>query len=205
MNFRFRTLTVLGLALLAGGCASAGSTASSGTSGTALFAAPGDDLPEWVQALPEGTPPRDTELTNQTALYLLQGRWEESLNLARTGIEQDSSNPQPWMQAGEAYLGLGNLAAAAEHFDRAESIYPRYIIETVGLREQAWIDEYNAGVERLDEGDLEGAAARFVQAGVIYSFRPEAYLNLGAVYAQLGRYEESAEAFGKVVEVVDGP
>lgn len=175
----------------------------------------GDELPQWVEELPEGIEPRDNDHTAQATLFLLQAqgasseeqarsRFEEALGHARSGIEADPDNPQSHFQLGEALLGLGRVEDAAAAFDRAEELYPRYIIETIGLREMAWIEAYNEGVDLVDEGNLEGAVEQFKRADLIYAYRPEAVLNLGSAFAQLGRFEESAAAFGRVIEVVEG-
>jgi tetratricopeptide (TPR) repeat protein len=214
MNFRFRAALVLGVALFAGGCASSGESRAPESS--LMAGAEGEDLPEWVQALPPGTEPRDNDHTTQASLFLLQApgsstdeqrieRYEEALMHAQAGIEADPGNPQSYYQAGEALLGLDRLEEAVAMFDRAEEIYPRYIIETVGYREEAWIEAYNQGVEQVQAGDQEAAVASFERAGIAYQNRPEAYLNLGSIYAEMGRYEESAEAFAQVIEVVEGP
>jgi tetratricopeptide (TPR) repeat protein len=213
MNFRVGAALVLGFAVLAGGCASSGESRAPESS---MLAYEGDELPDWVEALPEGTPPRDNDHTTQASLYLLQApgsssdeqrveRYNEALGHARAGIEADPENPQSYLQAGEALLGLDRLEEAMEMFDRAEALYPRYITETIGYREQAWIEEYNVGVEHLQAGDVEAAILQFERANVAYQNRPEAYLNLGSTYAQVGRYDASADAFGKVIEVVEGP
>jgi tetratricopeptide (TPR) repeat protein len=215
MNFRFGAVAVLGAALFVGGCASAGETRA--PEGSVLAAgAEGDDLPQWVTDLPQGVEPRDNDHTNQAAIALLQAssasteemaqtRFQDALGHAEAGIAADPENPQSYLQAGEALLGLGRVEEAAARFDRAEELHPPYIIETVGLREMTWIEAYNEGVERLEAEDMDGAVRLFERANAIYQFRPEAMLNLGSIYAQLGRYEESADAFGQVVEVVDGP
>jgi tetratricopeptide (TPR) repeat protein len=216
MNFRFGTVLVLGTALFVGGCASSGETRSPAGSESSVMStgAEGDGLPEWVESLPEGVEPRDNDHTAQATLYLLQAqsasseelavsRYEEALGHARAGIEADPDNPQSHFQLGEALLGLGRLDEAAAAFDRAEELYPRYIIETIGLREMAWIEQYNEGVDLVEQEDMEGAIENFKRADRIYPYRPEAVLNLASAFAQMGRYEESEAAFARVLEVVD--
>ncbi|CAN5624305.1 hypothetical protein BH23GEM11_BH23GEM11_01010 [soil metagenome] len=215
MNFRFGAVAVLGAALLVGGCASGGETRAPESSVLGA-GAEGDELPQWIADLPQGVEPRDNEHTNQAAIALLQAsssssdeqaqtRFEDALRHAEAGISEDPENPQSYLQAGEALMGLDRVVDAAARFDRAEELHPPYIVETVGLREMAWIDAYNEGVERLEAEDVEGAIRSFELANDVYQFRPEAMLNLGSLYAQAGRYEESAEAFGQVLEVIDGP
>jgi tetratricopeptide (TPR) repeat protein len=215
MNFRFGAVAVLGAALLVGGCASAGETRAPESSVLAA-GAEGDDLPQWVRDLPRGVEPRDNDHTNQAAVALFQAsassteeaarpRYEAALGHAEAGIAADPENPQSYLQAGEALLGLGRVEEAGARFDRAEELHPPYIVETVGPREMAWIEAYNEGVEYLEAEDIDSAVRSFERANAIYRFRPEAMLNLGSTYAQLGRYDDSAAAFGEVLEVIDGP
>jgi tetratricopeptide (TPR) repeat protein len=100
-------------------------------------------------------------------------------------------------------VGLGNFAEAAANFDRAEEIYPRYILETEPWREQGWVNAYNAAIQPLNAGDLEGSAEIFEMANDLYSDRPEALLQLGSIYSQLNQTNESAEAFGAAMEVLE--
>jgi tetratricopeptide (TPR) repeat protein len=164
-----------------------------------------DDLPQWVQDLPEGIEPRDNDFTSRATLFLAQGRLEDALQTAEAGIAADPENPQSYFQAGDALIALGRLEEGSSRLDRAEALYPRYILETIGVRENAWLEEYNAGIERLNASDLDGALAAFKRANAVYAFRPEGFLNTAAVQAQLGDYAGSAESFGDAVEVLRGP
>ena len=201
MTVRFSTMAALALALALGGCATAGSAPSMSTG----LDAP-DDLPDWIAELPEGTEPRDNEHTGRATLPLLQGNYVDALEAARAGIEADPENPQSYFQAGEALLGMGELEEAAAMLDRAEEIYPRYIMETMGLREQAWIDEYNLAFEAIGNEDEAAAVYQFERAHAIYQNRPEAMLNLASIYAQSGDQDDRAiDYFTQAIEVIEGP
>jgi tetratricopeptide (TPR) repeat protein len=215
MNFRFGTVLVLAGLFFVVGCASTPETRAPSTVVTGGDPET-DELPDWINELPAGVEPRDNEHTAQATLYLgtamaagtdelRLSRYETALEHARAGLAADPDNPQSHFQAGEALLSLGRLEEAAPFLDRAEELYPRYILETLGVRETAWIEEYNAGVEYLDAGDTQNAMARFERANMIYSLRPEAMLNLGTVYAQVGRYEDSQQQFANAIEVIEGP
>lgn len=218
MNVRFGAALVLGAALFAGGCAtSSGGETRTPEGGSSLLpggATEAEGLPQWIQDLPDGIEPRDNDHTAQATLFLLQAqsasteelaesRFREALGHARAGIEADPENPQSHFQLGEAYLGLGQVAEAAAAFDRAEELYPRYLLETIGPREIAWIEAYNEGVDFVEAGDLEAAIAQFQLADRIYPYRPEAVLNLGTTFVQLNRFPEAADAFRRVIEVVE--
>ncbi len=213
MSFRFGAVGALIFALALGGCASAGNGAGAEGAITGDFSE--DDLPQWMQDLPEGEPPEDNEYTDEATLFLFQAMsadgedavafYEEALEVARQGIEHDPENAQSYFQAGEALLGMGDLQGAGEMFDRAEELYPRYQIETEFMREEAWLEAFNRGAELYQEGDVQAALPHFEDAHAIYQGRPEAMLNLAEIYSNEGRMEESAELFGLSVEVMTGP
>ena len=206
MNARTRATSLLAIALLVSACG-----AGPGTDTVSPTQFDDEDLPEWVMALPEGTEPRDNDHTAEAELFLFQASqsddpddWQAALDAARAGIEEDPENPQSYFHAGRAYLGLGDLRAAGEMFDRAEEIYPRYVIDTEFFREQEWIEQYNAALEYLPD-QTENAATHLEMAHAIYQHRPEAAIQLAAIRADQGRNDEAIELFGAVIEVMESP
>ncbi len=207
MSFRKGLAATLGLAFLAGGCATAG------TGGVTPMME--GDLPEWVEELPEGTPPEDNQYTEEAVLFLLQAQqfadgeeaeegFQDALQVALDGIEAYPENPQSYMQAGEAYMGLRDYAGADSMFTKAEELYPRYVVETDMHREEAWIDLYNTAIEHNEAGDLQSAIDYFEQAHQIYRLRPEAMINLGAAYTEVGREDDAVEMYTQAAELLDG-
>jgi tetratricopeptide (TPR) repeat protein len=173
-------------------------------------------MPAWVLALPEGEPPRDNDQTGQAALLLFQAQstddpvqaeasYRQVLEAAQAGIQLDPTNPQSHLQAGQAHLGLGDLAAADAAFTEAERLYPRYALEVNYLRETEWIEAYNEGVEALQVENTPGAIAALERAHAIYRGRPEAMIQLGAMYSLNDRPEDAAEMFGAALEMMQGP
>lgn len=219
MNVRLGTLGVLSVAFFFTGCASAPSSSPTGQGGGRIapsgIQATGQ-LPEWVLSLPEGTPPRDNASTRAASIALLQAtqstnpeqrrtRYVAALEASITGIQADPENPQSYLQAGEALVGLGRLEEADERLSRAEAIYPRYALEIMGIREDGWIEAYNTGIEAIDAEDIPAAVLAFEQADLIYKGRPEAMLNLGVTYAQVGRFDDALRSYLAAVALITGP
>ena len=214
MNVRRGLMGLMGLAFVMAGCASGGPS-QGGSGALSQPAFDEDDLPGWVLALPEGDAPRDNEDTATASLFLFQAQsasdparqrelYSQGLAAAEGGIQADPTNAQSYFQAGEAYFGVGDYAAGIDMFERAEEIYPRYVIETDFIRELAWIDAFNDGVELLIDGTGDPAPF-FEQAHLIYQGRPEAMIQLGAIYAEQGRADEAATLFAMAVDVIEGP
>jgi tetratricopeptide (TPR) repeat protein len=166
------------------------------------------------QLLPEGIRPRDNTHTRSADLYLTQAqtaatdedaeqRFQQALDAAHAGIEQDPENPKSYFQAAQASVGLNMFAAADSMFTKAEELHPRYILETEPWREQGWVNAYNAAIDPLNAGDLERAAELFQFANDLYSARPEAFLQLGSLYARLDKLPEAAAAFGEARELLE--
>ncbi len=212
MSFRFGVVGAAVFALVLGGCASTGNGPAEGP---ALQEFSEEDLPQWMQDLPEGQPPEDNDLTDEATLLLFQaqtasgeraeGFYREALETAQQGIQANPGNAQHYFQAGEALLALGDLRGAGEMFDRAEEIYPRYVIETEFRREEAWFEAFNRGAELAQAGDRQAALPHFEDAHAIYQRRPEAMLNIAEIYAAEGRLDEAADLYGQSIDVILSP
>ena len=202
MKFQLGVVLAASTVIVAGGCAA-------GSGGGAGEAA----LPPGVE---EGVPPRDNMFTRTAALALSQAmqnadpaereaRYEEALEAALEGIVNEPNNPQSYRQAGEAFVGLNDLAGADSMWTKAEDLYPLYSFDLDPLREQQWVNQYNLAVNQIQAGDMEGAVPILESAHAIYKGRPEAMLNLGSVHAQLGNNDSAVEWYRTALGVLRGP
>jgi tetratricopeptide (TPR) repeat protein len=196
---RVRSGLILTLAAsLLGGCAAA--TSSTGGSSAPAAASAGG------RTYPPGTKPSESKFTTPAKLALAQKKWDVALQQAQQGIAADSANPQHFYLAGQAYAGLGNYAAADSMYDIAQRKYPAYEPEIEPLREQAWAEAFNKGVNAYTAGNTDEAVKDWEQANLIYSGRPEAYQNLAALYTQQGKYEPAIAAYqAGLAAVANGP
>lgn len=199
MNVRIGAAYLLGLALVLGGCAG-----GPGPQAVQPQAVSDDDLPAWVLALPEGTPPRDTPETNTASLFLAQQQWEQALEAAETAIAADPTNALPYFQAGQAQLELGDYAAANQSFAQAEQIFPRYALDSQFFKETKWIEHYNAAVEAMPTS-RDAAMAELERAHEAYQGRPEAMIQLGSMYSEDGRSADALDMFTQAREMIEGP
>jgi len=198
MRARFGLLLATSLTVALGACASGGG----GGGGSAT---PSD----------EGYPPEQNEYTTTAQLNLSQAqsaetdsvataRYEAALEAANQGIQNDSLNPLSYYQGALALVMLDRDYQRADTLmSQAVDLYPAFESDINPLREQAWINLYNQAIQPLNQGDTEEAARLFRLANDLYSQRPEAYLNLGSIYAQQGETEQAAEAFESALEVAD--
>jgi tetratricopeptide (TPR) repeat protein len=123
----------------------------------------------------------------------------------REGMERDGDNPRVWLLAGQVLAALGELREADEAFVRAVQMYPAYAEEVATEREAAWVQAFNEGLELMDARRYDEAIAIMENAQIIYNQRPEALMNLGALYANRGETEKAIRAFQQAAEATRGP
>lgn len=208
MNARFGLILVTAALFSGMGCAAGGGGSSTGSSAMPMPSGAGGTV------LEEGIRPRDNAQTRAADDFLDQAMeatddvekdalYQQALDAAQQGIVADSGNPKSYYQGAIANVNLGNYSDAAGMFDKAETMHPRYILETEPWRERGWVNAYNDGIVPLNAGDLETAAELFEGANDLYSLRPEAYLQLGSVYSRLNRPDESAAAFRSAIALLE--
>lgn len=198
-------LTLLGLS--AGACASGGGTTTTDTPTPSA----NTDTPE--RTFPPGTAPSANTWTRSAEVHLgqaensddeavRQARFNSALEQARLSIQNQPGNPLGYYQAGIALLGLGQYAEAGQMFDRAEEIYPRYVLDTNTRRQQAWVNLYNQSVAALQQNDEDRAVELLETADQIFQGRPEARTNLAVIYTNRGDYEAAIAWYQKTLETL---
>ena len=134
-----------------------------------------------------------------------QQLYQQALTALEAGMQAEPDHAKTWLLAGAVYAALGQFEQADAAFRRAVELHPDYEAEMPGEREQAWIHAFNRGVERMNAQDFAGAIEAMEAANMLYPERPEAYLNLGSLYANNNQPLEAAEALEKALAVVTGP
>lgn len=205
MHSRSRLLVALTVGLVATACAS-----GTGTT-TDTQPAPSNGVPE--RTFPPGTEPSRNVWTRSAQIYLDQAErtdaadqkraeYTQALEQARLSIQNEPNNALGYYQAGIALIGLGQYEEAGQMLDRAEEIYPRYVVETAPRRQNAWISLYNSAVQALQQNDEDLAVETMLLADRVYQDRPEARVNLGIIYTNRGEYERALEWYGRALETL---
>ena len=204
--------TRVGVVLASMAIVAAGACASGGGGGG--MEAP--STPEG-EAIAQGETPRENAQTELASEQLSQASeameagnegeamaaYEQALTAANQAIAQDSTNPLPYLQAGQAQMGLGDYQAADSLLSRAEELRPLYQFDIQPMRQQAWIDLYEQASPLVNQGQYEEAAEVLAKADAIYEERPEVKLLLGQIYAQLGRGEEAIPLLQDAMTMVE--
>lgn len=133
-----------------------------------------------------------------------QEMYRQALTALEQGMAEEPNHAKTWYLAGAVYAALGQFSEADAAFDKALELYPAYEAELSAEREQAWIHAFNAGVTAMDQGDNAAAIAALEAANELYDQRPEAFLNLGSLYANSGETAKAVEALQKAHAIVTG-
>jgi tetratricopeptide (TPR) repeat protein len=159
---------------------------------------------------------RDTRQTREASKYLglamtrqdpaqRNEMYEQAMTHLRQGMEQDATNAKVWLLAGQVYAAMGSMTEADAAFLRAVEIHPDYAEEIALEREQAWVNKFNEGIGLMDEQRYDEAITALEQAELIYQQRPEALMNLGALYANRHDHAKARAAFERAAESTRGP
>lgn len=131
--------------------------------------------------------------------------YRQAMEHLRQGMESDAENAKVWLLAGTALAALGEMEEADQAFDRAEQLNPEYAAEIRDERETAWVGAFNRGIQLMDEQRFPEAIEAMEGAQAIYTERPEALMNLGALYANAGEALKAEQALLQAIDATNGP
>lgn len=203
MRLHHGLLVALGVAAVSGACSAA--TTAGGAGGGA---------PARASALPEvacaGATATEYATAAQGALnraLVLRGEaqtasYQAALAQAQQGITADAQNAYHYFQAGQAQVGLGNLAAADSMFDRTVAVCPEFGALVTEDREMAWARTYQAGMDAYQAGDTAAALRSWESAVVIDDTKVDTWFNLGVVHDNQGNVDQAVAAYRRALALV---
>jgi tetratricopeptide (TPR) repeat protein len=203
MKIRDGLVLALALGLGMTGCASGGGSApATGPTGGANL-------------LAQGERPRETENTRAAESHLEaaeaaasaeQARplYEQAMQSGQAAVAEDPTNPLAHRLAGFAALGLEDYQAAGQHFDRAQELRPIYELELAPVREQAYIDLYQAASPYLQSGDFTQAVGFLEGANAVYPDRPEALITLAQIHGQERNHDLAIQRIDEAIAFFQG-
>jgi tetratricopeptide (TPR) repeat protein len=152
-----------------------------------------------------GTPPVSSEFSQTAALFLTKDLLTLGLERALLGVEAEPENPIHYLLAGIAHVRLEQHSEAHAMFTEAERIYPAYELHIAPEREAAWIVLFNRGIAAYAEGNVEGTIEAWEQAAMMWDLRPDASLNLAALFKNEGRWDDAIMAYQRAVAGLERP
>ena len=123
-----------------------------------------------------------------------QERYEQALGILEQNFEKDDVPAESYLFAAHAYLGLRDLVGADSMLTKLVDAAPACEEQAGQMRFNAWVTQYNAGIEQMQAGDEAAALERFETANMINEdARSLAYA--GSIHQRNGNPERAAELY----------
>jgi tetratricopeptide (TPR) repeat protein len=159
---------------------------------------------------------KDSQYTKEAAKYIglamanpdraaRTNLYTQALVHLRQGMERDAANAKVWMMSGTVLAALGEMQEADAAWKKAAEMHPDYAQDISDEREAAWVEAFNVGMQAMDAQKYPEAIKILENAELIYQGRPEALMNLGALYANAGDNAKAEDAFRRAAEATKGP
>lgn len=129
---------------------------------------------------------------NKGVALSISGSFEESIDAYSRAIELNPDYDSAWYARGYALRRLGRYPEALESYNRALEINPQNLDAQFG---KAFLLQIS--------GNGEGAAKEYVLILEIDPFNAAAWNNLGRIYYEQGRNNESIHAFSQALAITE--
>jgi len=126
-------------------------------------------------------------------------RYRRALEKLDENWSMDEIPPRSYLLAANAYLELRDLVGADSMLTTLVEVAPQCEEQAQRMRFNTWVEQYNAGIEALQQGDSPSALERFETANVIYrDARSLAYA--GQIYQQGGDESKAIELYAMALD-----
>ena len=142
-----------------------------------------------------------TKEVTSAKVYIQQDNWEKAIEQLEMAVELYPSDAEAHYLLGEGMAQQQNWDRMNEEFDKSLKIAPTFEMQIKNTREKSWVNQFNAGVGKLNKDDVEGAIESFETAARINPNRVESYKSLGIAYMRMDDLENASKNFSKVLEL----
>jgi tetratricopeptide (TPR) repeat protein len=125
-------------------------------------------------------------------------RYARAIEKLEVTLQDEDPLPRAYLLAGQAYLGLRDVAGADSMLSKLASVEPACADLISELRFNAWVPLYNAGINSLQAGDQADALEAFLKANVIFA-DSRSLTNAANIYQQQGDNPKAIELYEQVL------
>lgn len=126
-------------------------------------------------------------------------RYQRALEKLEENWTMEEVPPRSYLLAANAYLELRDLVGADSMLTKLVSLAPECDEQAGRMRYNAWVVQYNAGIQQMQQGDQVAALERFETANMINKdARSLAYA--GSIHQQMGDDAEAAQLYELALE-----
>lgn len=131
--------------------------------------------------------------------------FKQAMDQLTQATQKDPNNALAWQLMGKAYVYMGQVAQADTAFRKAESLWPGFVKDDAVLREQGWVDAYNAGVKAVQANNTDEAIQKLQLADQVFQGRADARMVLASLYLNKQDYENATKYYQGALEILNGP
>ena len=142
-----------------------------------------------------------TKEVTSAKVYIQQDNWEKAIEQLEIAVNLYPGDAEAHYLLGEGMSQQSNWERMNEEFNKSLKIGPLFEMQIKNTREKNWVNQFNAGVGKLNKNDVEGAIENFETSALIDPNRVEAYKTLGISYTRVDELDKAKESFNKVMEL----
>jgi tetratricopeptide (TPR) repeat protein len=142
-----------------------------------------------------------TKEVTSAKVYIQQDNWEKAIEQLEIAVTLYPGDAEAHYLLGEGLSQQADWQRMNDEFDKSLKIGPVWEAQINSTREKSWVNQFNAGVGKLNKSDLEGAIENFETSALIDPDRVESYKTLGISYTRVDELEKAIASFKKVLEL----
>ncbi|MBN1465524.1 tetratricopeptide repeat protein [candidate division KSB1 bacterium] len=141
-----------------------------------------------------------TKEVTSAKVYIQQDNWDKAIEQLEMAVSMYPNDAEAHYLLGEGMAQKQNWGRMNEMFETSLNLAPTFEAQIKNTRDKNWVSQFNGGVAKMNNNDVEGAIQNFTTAAAIDPARSEAYKTLGIAYARVDQLDKAKENFTKVLE-----
>ncbi|MBN1561680.1 tetratricopeptide repeat protein, partial [candidate division KSB1 bacterium] len=142
-----------------------------------------------------------TKEVTSAKVYIQQDNWDKAIEQLEMAVSMYPGDAEAHYLLGEGMSQKQNWERMNEMFEKSLKIAPTFEAQIKNTRDKNWVNQFNGGVAKMNNNDIEGAVQNFKTATLIDPSRSDAYKTLGIAYGRLDDLDNAKENFNKVIEL----
>ncbi|MBN1351366.1 tetratricopeptide repeat protein [candidate division KSB1 bacterium] len=130
-----------------------------------------------------------------------QHEWEKARTELDKLIQQNPDDAKAFFMLGDVYAHLDQYEKMHTCFSRCLELSNRFQNQINHLIQKHWVENFNAGIKRFDEGKHDKAILRFINATIIKPNKPIAYIHLGNIYRIQAKFDNAIDIYMKAIRL----
>lgn len=142
-----------------------------------------------------------TKEVTSAKVYIQQDNWDKAIEQLEMAVSMYPTDAEAHYLLGEGMAQKQNWRRMNEMFDKSLAIAPTFEAQIKNTRDKNWVNQFNAGIAKLNSDNVEGALQNFKTALQIDPTRSDAYKTLAIAYTRVDSLEKAKENFANVLEL----